>query len=116
MFLESEVISFVKDADTCETELSFTTLKKAKELYSESESNIDVILQGVVDLLINIDGQYLIIDYKTDNVTKKNGESILEKRHGEQLKIYKEAVRKYYNCTDVKTYIYSYTLSKLIEV
>ncbi|WP_072520144.1 UvrD-helicase domain-containing protein [Gemella massiliensis] len=116
MFLESEVISFVKDADTCETELSFTTLKKAKELYNESESNIEVILQGVVDLLINIDGQYLIIDYKTDNVSKKNGESILEKRHGEQLKIYKEAVKKYYNCTEVKTYIYSYTLSKLIEV
>ena len=89
----------------------------SEELYSESDSEIDVILQGVVDLFIKIsDDEAIIVDYKTDYVTSKTGEDILRERHKEQLRIYKEAVAEYYQLKNIKTYVYSYVLSKLIEV
>ena len=86
-------------------------------MYDGSESDIDVILQGVVDLFIKIsDDTAIIVDYKTDHVTSKNGEEILRDRHKEQLRIYKEAVEDYYKLDYIKTYVYSYVLSSLIEI
>ena len=86
-------------------------------MYDDSESDIDVILQGVVDLFIKIsDEEAIIVDYKTDHVTSRNGEEVLRDRHREQLRIYKEAVAEYYKLNNIKTYVYSYVLSSLIEI
>ena len=116
-FINSELIKVVAKSEFCQTEIAFTTAKKAKELYDDSESDIDVILQGVVDLFIKIsDEEAIIVDYKTDHVTSRNGEEILRDRHREQLRIYKEAVAEYYKLNNIKTYVYSYVLSNLIEI
>ena len=116
-FINNELMNIISNCQFCQTEIAFTTAKKAKELYSESDSEIDVILQGVVDLFIKIsDDEAIIVDYKTDYVTNKTGEDILRERHKEQLRIYKEAVAEYYQLKNIKTYVYSYVLSKLIEV
>lgn len=116
-FINSELIKLVSKSKFCQTEIAFTTAKKAKELYDDSESDIDVILQGVVDLFIKIsDEEAIIVDYKTDHVTSRNGEEILRDRHREQLRIYKEAVAEYYKLNNIKTYVYSYVLSSLIEI
>lgn len=116
-FINSELIKLVAKSEFCQTEIAFTTAKKAKELYDDSESDIDVILQGVVDLFIKIsDEEAIIVDYKTDHVTSRNGEEVLRDRHREQLRIYKEAVAEYYKLNNIKTYVYSYVLSSLIEI
>ena len=116
-FINSELIKLVSKSKFCQTEIAFTTAKKAKELYDDSESDIDVILQGVVDLFIKIsDEEAIIVDYKTDHVTSRNGEEVLRDRHREQLRIYKEAVAEYYKLNNIKTYVYSYVLSNLIEI
>lgn len=116
-FINSELIKLVSKSEFCQTEIAFTTAKKAKELYDDSESDIDVILQGVVDLFIKIsDDEAIIVDYKTDHVTSRNGEEVLRDRHREQLRIYKEAVVEYYKINNIKTYVYSYVLSSLIEI
>ena len=116
-FINNELIETVRTAKNCETEVAFTISKQAQELYKESISEKEVILQGVVDLLVILnEKEYMIIDYKTDNVSIGAGESILIERHKEQLRIYKEAVEQYYCVENVQTYIYSYTLSKLIKV
>ena len=116
-FINNELMNIISNCQFCQTEIAFTTAKKAKELYSESDSEIDVILQGVVDLFIKIsDDEAIIVDYKTDYVTSKTGEGILRERHKDQLRIYKEAVVEYYQLKNIKTYVYSYVLSKLIEV
>lgn len=116
-FINSELIKVVAKSEFCQTEIAFTTAKKAKELYDDSESDIDVILQGVVDLFIKIsDEEAIIVDYKTDHVTSRNGEEVLRDRHREQLRIYKEAVAEYYKLNNIRTFVYSYVLSSLIEI
>ena len=116
-FVNSELMNTILSAEFCQTEIAFTTSKKARELYKESDSEIAVILQGVVDLFIRVSNkEAIIVDYKTDHVTTKTGENILKDRHKEQLRIYKEAVEDYYQLENIKTYVYSYVLSRLIEV
>ena len=116
-FVNSELMNTILSAEFCQTEIAFTTSKKARELYKESDSEIAVILQGVVDLFICVSNkEAIIVDYKTDHVTTKTGENILKDRHKEQLRIYKEAVEDYYQLENIKTYVYSYVLSRLIEV
>ena len=116
-FITNDLINEIKIAQSCQTEVTFTTMGKARELYNDSTSESEVILQGIVDLLVREDeNKAFIVDYKTDNVLEKDAEKILIERHKEQLKIYKDAVENYYNLKNVKTYIYSYTLSKLIEI
>lgn len=116
-FITNDFMDKIKVAQNCQAEVTFTTMQKASELYNDSMSESEVILQGIVDLLVREDeNNAFIVDYKTDNVVGKDAEKILIERHKEQLKIYKDAVEDYYNLKNVKTYIYSYTLSKLIEV
>ena len=116
-FVNGELMNTILSAEFCQTEIAFTTSKKAKELYKDSDSEIAVILQGVVDLFIRVSNkEAIIVDYKTDHVTTKTGENILKDRHKEQLRIYKEAVEDYYQLENIKTYVYSYVLSRLIEV
>ena len=116
-FVNSELMNTILSAEFCQTEIAFTISKKAKELYKDSDSEIAVILQGVVDLFIRVSNkEAIIVDYKTDHVTTKTGENILKDRHKEQLRIYKEAVEDYYQLENIKTYVYSYVLSRLIEV
>ncbi len=116
-FLSNQLIETVKSAQKCETEVAFTISKYAAELYNESDSKKEVILQGVVDLLVVLnEKEYMIVDYKTDSTYKGVDENVLAERHKEQLRIYKEAVEQYYNVKNVQTYIYSYTLSRLIKL
>ena len=117
-FITSDIVEKIKNAESVETEIMFTTSQKSNELYFDSNDDQDIMLQGVVDLLIKLDSDnYIIVDYKTDYVTKKDGEKILKERHREQLNIYTNALKKYYNNKiTVKKYIYSYVLCKFIEI
>ncbi len=108
----------IKKSETVETEIMFTTSQKTSELYVDNTDDHNIMLQGVVDLLIKLDSSnYIIVDYKTDYVTKKDGEKVLKERHKEQLNIYANALKKYYNNQIIVTkYIYSYVLAKLVEI
>lgn len=116
-FMLSDVFEKIKQAKDVFTEVSFTLGESTKKLFASSKEDL-VILQGVVDLLIKLDDDnFIIVDYKTDNILKKNGVEILKERHSEQLDIYAEAVCKFYgeHCK-VEKYIYSYVLGELIKI
>ncbi|MDO4813653.1 MAG: UvrD-helicase domain-containing protein [Gemella sp.] len=119
-FISEELVDLVKNSSSVRTEIAFTSMKKTSEIYDnvgEEAADDKIILQGVIDLLIKLDNEtYVIIDYKTDRVLKKNGEQVLIERHKPQLDIYADSVIKYYGNVQVKKYIYSYVLAKLIEV
>ncbi|MBF0715784.1 UvrD-helicase domain-containing protein [Gemelliphila palaticanis] len=111
------IMPIVKNNNLIETEIMFTNMEKIKDLFEKADSEDVTILQGVIDLLIKKGDEYIIIDYKTDSITKKSGENILVERHSPQLNLYANAVKNYYlDATNISKYIYSYNLGKLIEV
>ena len=115
-FLNSEVGSRLLASDEVLKEYEFAIFKAAKELYndlSESAGNEKIVVQGKLDCAFKEADGYVLIDYKTDNVTD---EEYFVSVYKNQLEIYAEAL---YQCTEIpvkETYIYSFKLKKFIKI
>ena len=100
----------------------FKELENAKEVHKEetfymnvkSESNDDILLQGIIDLyFIDKNDRLILVDYKTDrNVDKE----ILIDRYKNQLLLYKNALEKSLDKKVSKTLIYSTFLNTEVEI
>ena len=97
-------------------EYEFSILKNADELYPdlpESARNEKIVVQGKLDCAFKENDGYVLIDYKTDNVTDENHFVSVYKN---QLEIYAEALNQ---CTGIpvkEIYIYSFRLNKFIRI
>ena len=80
----------------------------------KSESNDDILLQGIIDLyFIDKNDRLILVDYKTDrNVDKE----ILIDRYKNQLLLYKNALEKSLDKKVSKTLIYSTFLNTEVEI
>lgn len=73
------------------------------------------LIQGIIDLCFEEDGELVIVDYKTDRVMKgKAGEKELVKRYAIQLDYYAKALEQLTGKTVKEKIVYSFTLGKEI--
>jgi len=73
------------------------------------------LVQGVIDLFFEEDGELVIVDYKTDKVFRgKAGEEELKKRYAIQLNYYADALEQLTGKKVKEKVIYSFTLGKEI--
>ena len=73
------------------------------------------LIQGIIDLCFEEDGELVIVDYKTDRVMKgKAGEKELVKRYAIQLDYYAKALAQLTGKTVKEKIIYSFALEKEI--
>lgn len=84
---------------------------------NQPDSDETLLVQGIIDLYFEEDGKYIIVDYKTDRVSKnKNGENTLIKRYAVQLDYYAKALKQITGKDVEQKVIYSFTLGKEIEM
>ena len=69
--IKSDVWSRAQAASRCYSELPMET-------YTENESGIPQLIRGVIDLIFEEDGGWVIVDYKTDDVTEEQIDSAVE--------------------------------------
>jgi ATP-dependent helicase/nuclease subunit A len=79
-----------------------------------------LLVQGVIDLFFEEDGQLVVVDYKTDTVSKGFGkhahyQRLLDK-YRIQLKIYSEALEEIREQRVKETYIYFFDLGEAVLV
>ena len=79
----------------------------------DSFADEKVIVQGAVDLCFEEKGEIIVVDFKTDRTD--NPES-LALAYGEQLSIYAAACEKIFEKRVKQKIIYSFALSKEIEI
>lgn len=72
-----------------------------------------IAIQGIADCIFFENGQPVIVDYKTDRV---DNEKILKERYAPQLEIYAEAFEKILGCKVKQKLLYSFSLSKTLEI
>lgn len=72
-----------------------------------------LLLQGVVDLILEMEDGVILIDYKTDRVSAPQE---LAERYRTQLFCYKLAVEEYLEQPVTGCYLYSFGLGRLISV
>ena len=78
-------------SDQCYTEIPF-------QLLLDDEPALPTMLRGSIDLIFKENEKWILVDYKTDTVNKKNVNTLI-KKYTPQLKTYREAWEK---CTQLK--------------
>ena len=92
-----------------------------KNRHIKSSGNFDInesqLIQGIIDLYFEEDGELVIVDYKTDRVNKSAaGEQNLVKRYAVQLDYYAKALAQLTGKRVKEKIIYSFALEKGIII
>lgn len=127
-FVRSPLFSEIKNAKQIHRELRFNVFLGADDFTEENDKkellkNERILVQGVIDCLIeNENGEYHLIDYKTDRLTKEElsdtvlAEARLRASHTLQLSYYKDAVEHIFGKAPTKVGIYSLHLGREVEL
>ncbi len=98
-------------------ERQFITGFPAEKIKPEYKGCTDIIMvQGIIDCCFEEDGQFVIVDYKTDHVEEENAEDILMGRYAEQLRLYSDALEQISNVKVKECIIYSVSVSREINL
>lgn len=113
-FLNSAIGKRVQAASrrgTYHAEQPFVMSFDAKEIYKGTDVEECVLVQGIVDVYFEEDGELVVLDYKTDRVREA---SELVERYHTQLDYYGEALRKLTGKSVKEKVIYSFALHEEI--
>lgn len=94
-----------------ERELPFSMLFDGNRVYPDVENGERLFLQGIIDTAFVEDGQWVLVDYKTDRV--KSGDELI-RRYKIQMDLYKEALETLTDMSVKASYIYSFRLHEAI--
>ena len=112
-FFSSDLGKHLINAKRIERELPFSMLFEGKRVYDTLEDGENLFLQGIIDTAFEEDGEWVLVDYKTDRVT--SGEELI-KRYKIQMDLYKEALQRLTGMPVKACYIYSFRLHDAIIV
>ena len=94
-------------------EKPFVMGKPAREVYPGCDSDVLVVVQGIIDAFFEEEGELVIVDYKTDAV-RSAGE--LRKRYQVQMDLYQEALERITEKKVKEKILYSFRLKEIIDV
>lgn len=94
-----------------ERELPFSMLFDGNRVYPDVEKGERLFLQGIIDTVFVEDGQWVLVDYKTDRV--KSGDELI-RRYKIQMDLYKEALETLTDMSVKASYIYSFRLHEAV--
>ena len=112
-FFSSDLGKRLINAKRIERELPFSMLFEGKRVYDTLEDGENLFLQGIIDTAVEEDGEWVLVDYKTDRV--KSGEDLI-KRYKIQMDLYKEALQRLTGMPVKACYIYSFRLHDAIII
>ena len=112
-FFSSDLGKRLIKAKRIERELPFSMLFEGKRVYDTLEDGENLFLQGIIDTAFEEDGEWVLVDYKTDRV--KSGEDLI-KRYKIQMDLYKEALQRLTGMPVKACYIYSFRLHDAIII
>lgn len=94
-------------------EQPFVLSVSADKVNPQFPKDESILVQGVIDVYFEEEGELVLLDYKTDRVSDKEE---LIKRYKTQLDYYKEALSRLENKPVKEVLIYSFSLGEVIEV
>ncbi len=113
-FVNSEIGREMLSADRVYREMKFSVLLSATDIYGdESLSDEKLLLQGVIDLYYETDGEITVVDFKTDRRIPE-GERL--RQYSEQLQTYRTALFEMTGKKAKRLVLYLVSAGKVIEV
>ena len=111
-FFASDVCRDILQADRVFREFAFRLLLPVRELYAV-DSDEQILVQGVADLIYIKGDRAFIIDYKTDAAADPES---LRHRYRPQLVVYKKAIEELLSVRVERTVLYSISASRAIDI
>ncbi|MCR5847928.1 MAG: helicase-exonuclease AddAB subunit AddA [Lachnospiraceae bacterium] len=115
-FLETDLSKRMSEASKhgkLYLEQPFVLSVAANEVNDEFPEDERILVQGVIDVYFEEDGQLILMDYKTDRVD--SGEELIA-RYKTQLDYYAEALSRLEKKKVAEVLIYSFSLGEVIKV
>lgn len=91
-------------------EAQFMMYVPYNSIYKDSQVSNKVLVQGIVDMLIEFEDHFILIDFKYS----KRDINQLKERYSTQLNLYKMAIENCYNKPVTQSYIYKINSGELI--
>lgn len=118
-FFQSNLGKRMLSAENIKREIPFVMRLKVSEVYRElpEDSCKDeiIVLQGAMDCYFEEEDGLVIVDYKTDYVTDKNIDIVVEK-YKNQIKYYAEALRKITDKIVKEQYLYLFYNGSIVKI
>lgn len=106
-FTKSQIGKDLKEAKAVYKEKPFYINIPAQEIYTEETIKEKILVQGIIDLYyIDKNDKLVLVDYKTDYITKENKQELI-KKYSRQLEIYGKALEEALGKKVDRKYIYS---------
>lgn len=94
-------------------EKPFVMGEKAKEVLEDSHSEEMVLIQGIIDVFFEEDGEMVLLDYKTDRIKE---EKELADRYRAQIELYRGAIERATEKPVKEQLLYSFCLNQVVEL
>lgn len=122
-FLFSPLGERMKKSKKVFKEYSFYSEKSAKEIFPEyfensedfEKSHQNILLQGTVDCFFEEENEIVLLDYKTDGITKVQAKDTAEK-YRIQIECYKEAIERIFEKKVKESYICFLNCNEQIKI
>ena len=114
-FFNSSLGTRLLASDTVRREVEFNLRISARELIGRATDE-PILLQGVIDCCFMENGEWVLIDYKTDRPVSGMSAHDMAKRHFEQLRLYKKALERLTGRRVKQSYIYLFSISAAVEL
>jgi len=104
-FLQGGLAARARQAEVCLLEQPFCLQMKARECKISADSDEPVIIQGVIDLCFQENGKWVVVDYKTDAVSKEEA-PLAAHKYAVQLTLYAQALARITRKPVAAAYVY----------
>lgn len=98
-------------------EQPFVIGRRADEFYPDTDSGEMILLQGIIDVYFEEEGELVLLDYKTDYTEETpEGEERLRSRYQVQFDCYRQALEQITGKTVKEMLLYSFALNREIPM
>lgn len=120
-FFTTSIAQLIMNATVIYREVPFSLSLSAKEVYANWTSDTDeqVLVQGVIDCVVPMDDGWIILDYKTDEIAEEVTDRVKEKllqRYEVQMKLYKHAIEHIWHEAVKETHLYFFSKQLVLEI
>ena len=99
--------------DACQTSMEDMCQKEVEDVCQSDMKNEMILVQGIIDVYFEEDGEIVLLDYKTDKV--RNGAELKERYHA-QLEYYAKALEQLLGKKVKEKVIYSFCLGEKVDI
>ncbi len=114
-FLHSDIAARARRSQMVRAEQPFCLRMSAKEAGLSEESDESVVVQGVIDLCFVENGKWIVVDYKTDSVSKGEAQQAANK-YAVQLALYAKALSRITHKDVTEMHIYFLKIGEAIKL